>query len=185
MGPHSCKGSKRTPFVYSLHRTALSSIRRTSSSKYGFLSISLGLGLLSEWSLLGPATLGTPSFKLGALIILWLQCLTLLGCPKAKGMPTMPELFTKGLQNFLSPCDRGLEQETLQCCQSLTSEQLLQDARKPAAIAAPPPPRLSGVTKSQQSLRISFPGDRCSGWGYSLVQPPQRIVLAYFFFSLP
>lgn len=45
VGPHSCKGSQRTPFVYSLHRTALSSIRRTSSSKYGFLSISLGLGL--------------------------------------------------------------------------------------------------------------------------------------------
>lgn len=45
VGYHSCKGSKRTPFVYSLHRTALSSIRRTSLSKYGFLSMSLGLGL--------------------------------------------------------------------------------------------------------------------------------------------
>lgn len=105
LGPHSCKGSKRTPFLYSLHRTALSSIRRTSSSKYGFLSISLGLGLWSEWGLLGPATLGTPSFKLGALIIPWLQCLSLPGCPKAKGMPTTPELFTKGLQNIPSLCD--------------------------------------------------------------------------------
>jgi hypothetical protein len=36
---------------------------------------------------------------------------------------------------------------------------------------------VSGGTKSQLSLRITFPGDRWSGWGWSLAQPPERAVL--------
>lgn len=65
--------------------------------------------------------------------------MSLLGCPEAKDMPVTPELFTRGLQDSPHPCGlrRGPEQERQQCWQSQPSEQALQDARKPAALAGP------------------------------------------------